>query len=95
MRWFGKKLGDAPATQVTVGPDGSVSFSGPDLSRAIAEILTRFQGHAPDEAVPALRAALKAHGHEVPDEWVTLIAQTVSKDGTTNLSFGNGSSTAP
>lgn len=114
MRWFGKKLGDAPATQVTVGPDGSVSFSGrdmaklmeavklaslgrtapdPDLSRAIAEILTKYRGHAPDEAVPALKVALKAHGHDVPDEWVALIAQTISKGGTTNLSFGNGSST--
>ncbi len=115
MRWFGKKLDNHAGTQVTVGPDGSVSFSGPDtaklmeavklaslgrtapdpdLSRAIAEILTKYQGHAPDEAVPALRAALKTHGHEVPDEWVALIAQTISKGGITNLSFGNGSSTA-
>jgi hypothetical protein len=102
-------------TQVTVGPDGSVSFSGPDtaklmeavkqaslgptapdtdLSKAIAEIAKKFQGRAPEEAVPALKVALKTHGHDVPDEWVTLIAQTISKGGTTNLSFGNWNSTA-
>jgi hypothetical protein len=99
---------------VTVGADGSVTYSGPDagkvmeavkqaalgptaqdtdLSKAIAEIAAKFRGHAPDEAVPALKAALKAHGHEVPDEWVTLIAQTISQGGTTNLSFGNWNST--
>jgi hypothetical protein len=94
MRWFGKKLdytaqalAEAQAALVPPPPDES-------LSKAVADIAARFQGRAPDEAIPALKEALKARGHEVPDEWVTLIAQTIVKGGTANLSFGNGSSTA-
>ena len=66
-----------------------------DLSRAIAEITERYRGHAPDEAVPALKLALAEHGREVPDEWLTDMAKTISEGGTTNLSFGGGSPTAP
>lgn len=76
--------------QASLGP----TVPDTDLSKAIAEIAAKFQGHAPDEAVPALKAALSAHGHDVPDEWVALIAQTITRGGTTNLSFGNWSSTA-
>lgn len=76
--------------QATLGPTKPDT----DLSKAIEAIAKKYQGRAPDEAVPALKEALKAHGHDVPDEWVTLIAQTISKGGTTNLSFGNWSSTA-
>jgi hypothetical protein len=75
--------------QATLGPTAPDT----DLSKAIAGIAAKFQGRAPEEAVPALKVALKTHGHDVPDEWVTLIAQTISKGGTTNLSFGNWSST--
>ena len=65
-----------------------------DLSKAIAEITEKYRGHAPEQAVPALKLALKDHGREVPDEWVTEMAQAISEGGTTNLSFGNGSPTA-
>jgi predicted HAD superfamily Cof-like phosphohydrolase len=83
------KIMDA-VKQATLGP----TTPDTDLSKAISEIAKKYQGRAPDDAVPALKVALKAHGHDVPDEWVTLIAQTISKGGTTNLSFGNWSSTA-